>query len=145
MEKRRQWNRNSVRQQQPLNEMLLNIYNRQNLYVLLDIRFSFASPGRQLELFHTSCVIQYYFSFSSGNLVAKWEQKTARKGRTYNIVTCRMKPEYKTQKIHQLLGNGTVNTFPRQRTRDTTIENCWKRWFLCDQCRGYIWRTNWSS
>jgi hypothetical protein len=34
-----------------------------------------------------------------------------------------------------------VNIFPRQRTRDARIENCWKRSFVCGPCRGFskIW------
>lgn len=35
-----------------------------------------------------------------------------------------------------------INTFPRQETRDTTIENFWKRCFLLEPPRSYIASTN---
>jgi hypothetical protein len=52
----------------------------------------------------------------------------------------RWKPEYWTEKKRQLLGNGSVNIYPRQRIRAQQWKTFCSRYFLCRTCPGYLAR-----
>jgi hypothetical protein len=41
-------------------------------------------------------------------------------------------------KQYSFLGNGSINTFPRQRIRMQQQRYCWKRCFLFSPCKGVI-------